>query len=182
MLPLYLGALAFGGTLLVASIFLGIGHHDVDHSADQDANPEQAHGQGDAFGWLPITSVRFWTFFLGFGGLAGTVLTYIGGTSRPIVAVIAAGIGWVSGIGMVGAMRRIQKGAGSELDAKDLRGETAEVTVAIAAGKVGKVRVSAKGRIFDLIAETDEAKTFAIGAKVMIVGEGDEGRVQVASA
>ena len=176
MLPIYLGALAFGGTLLVASIVLGLGHTHVDH----DHSPSHAHGQGDSFGWMPVTSIRFWTFFLGFGGLAGTVFTYLG-TARPIVAAVAAGIGWVSGVGVVAAMRRAQKGgAGSQLDPKDLRGETAEVTIAIANGQHGKVRVNAKGRVFDLIAETDEKQTFAIGAKVMIVGEGEEGRVQVA--
>jgi hypothetical protein len=182
MLPLYLGALAFGGTLLVASIFLGLGNHDVDHAADGDAGPSHAEGHGDSFGWLPITSVRFWTFFLGFGGLAGTALTYFGDTSRLVVGGVALAVGWLSGLGMVVALKKVRDGAGSELDPKDLRGETAEVMVPVGPGNHGKVRVDAKGRVFDLIAETDEQQTFAIGAKVMIVGEGDEGRVQVASA
>jgi hypothetical protein len=80
---------------------------------------------------------------------------------------------------MVAAMRKAQKGAGSELETKDLRGENAEVLVAVGKGKIGKVRVSAKDRVHDLIAETEENRTFAIGEKVTIVGDGDEGRVQV---
>jgi hypothetical protein len=187
VLTVYLAALAFGGTLLIATLVLGMGH-DVDHAggvdADGDADgggdADDAHGHGDVLGWLPIGSLRFWTFFLGFGGLGGTVLTYATSTSRPVVAAVAAGLGWVSGLGMVAAMRRIQTGAaGSELGLADLRGETAEIVIALTKGRAGKVRVHAKGRIHDLIAETDEPGTFEIGAKVMIIGQGDEGRVLV---
>jgi membrane protein implicated in regulation of membrane protease activity len=178
MLPVYLGALAFGGTLLVASLVLGLGHHDAGGGHD---GHDHDKGHGDTFGWLPVASVRFWTFFLGFGGLAGTLLTYATGTAWPIVAGASAVVGWASGVGVVSAMRRVKDGPGSELSAKELRGETAEVLVPIQKGTFGKVRVEAKGRVFDLIAETDEDQTFAIGAKVMIVGEGDEGRVQIAA-
>ena len=168
-MPVYLGALAFGGTLLIATLVLGLGHHDVDHQADHDAAAE--------LGWLPVTSIRFWTFLLGFGGLTGTALTYLG-SGRVITAIAAATVGWLSGVGMVAVMRKVKSGPGSEVSAKDLRGETAEVLVAIAPGTAGKVRVTAKGRIFDLIAESDD-RSFAIGDKVMIVGEGADGRVNV---
>lgn len=182
MLAVYLCALAFGGTLLVASLVMGFGHADGDVGGGHDTDggdPSHANGHGDAFGWLPVGSIRFWTFFLGFGGLAGTALTYLHSVSWPIVAAVAGGIGWASGIGVVAAMRRVQKGAGSELEPDELRGETAEVLVPIEKGKFGKVRLSAKGRVHDLLAETEDDRTFAIGATVTIVGEGDEGRVQV---
>jgi membrane protein implicated in regulation of membrane protease activity len=179
MLPVYLGALAFGGTLLVASLVLGFGHHDAGGGGHDH---DKGHDKGsDGFGWLPVASVRFWTFFLGFGGLAGTLLTYATGTAWPIVAGASAVVGWASGVGVVGAMRRVKDGPGSELSTKELRGETAEVLVPVKKGSFGKVRVEAKGRVFDLIAETEEDETFAAGAKVMIVGEGDEGRVQIAA-
>jgi membrane protein implicated in regulation of membrane protease activity len=181
MLTLYLGALAFGGTLLIASLVLGASDKDLDKSTDHHLDKD-AH-LGDGFAWLPVASLRFWTFLLAFGGAAGTALTYAGGVSRAVVAVIAVAVGWACGVGMVAVMRTVRKGSvGSELSPRDLRGETAEVVVAVARGTVGKVRVSAKGRIHDLIAETEDDATFAAGSKVMILGEGAEGRVQVTRA
>ncbi|HVV87447.1 MAG TPA: hypothetical protein VHE35_30605 [Kofleriaceae bacterium] len=185
MLPIYLGALAFGGTMLVASLVLGHGDgaHGGLHAGGGHGGAGHAHGHGDAWAWFPVASLRFWTFFLGFGGLTGTVLTYVHAGARPVVAIAAIVLGWAAGVGVVVAMRRAQRGGGaSQLEAADLRGETAEVTVAIAPGAIGKVRVRAKGRVFDLIAESDEDRRLAAGARVMIVGEGDGGRVQVVAS
>lgn len=171
MLPVYLGALAFGGTLLVASMFLG--------GDDKDTETDKDLGTG-GLDWLPVASLRFWTFFLAFGGAAGTALTFAGGLPAVVTGAIAFVVGWLSGLGMVQVMRTVRHGSvGSEISPKELGGETAEVIVSVARGEVGKVRVTAKGRIHDLIAETDEDDTFPAGSKVMIVGEGAEGRVQV---
>lgn len=173
MLTVYLGALAFGGTLLLASLVLGQKDADGDQGTDKDAHLE-------GLDWLPVASLRFWTFFLAFGGAAGTALTYAETMSAGPIAGAALAVGWVSGVGMVTAMRAVRKGSvGSQVSPKDLRGETAEVIVPVARGTIGKIRVNAKGRIHDLIAETDDDATFAAGDKVMILGEGAEGRVQV---
>jgi hypothetical protein len=175
MLPLYLGALAFGGTLLIASMVLGA------KDADQDAeHVDKDGGVIDGFAWLPVASLRFWTFFLAFGGATGTLLTWAGGLHPAVTGAIAFVVGWLCGLGMVQAMRSIRRGSvGSEVSARELGGETAEVVVPVSRGSHGKVRVSAKGRVHDLIAETDDDATFATGSKVMIVGEGADGRVQV---
>lgn len=171
MLPVYLGALAFGGTLLVASMFLG--GDDKDTETDKDLG-------GGGLDWLPVASLRFWTFLLAFGGATGTALTYAGGLPPAVVGAIAFVVGWMCGLGMIHVMRSVRRGSvGSEVSPKELGGETAEVLVAIGRGEIGKVRVTAKGRIHDLIAETDEEEKFPAGSKVMIVGEGAEGRVQV---
>jgi len=175
MLPFYLAALAFGGTLLIASIVLGSAHN-VDHVEDIDQGME--HGV-PGLEWLPVTSVRFWTFLLAFGGATGAALTASTDLSPGIIAGAAGTVGWVSGLAIVGALRTLRKNSvGSEVSAKDLRGETAEVIVALGKDRIGKVRVTAKDRILDLIAETDDGE-LGIGDKVMILGEGVEGRVQV---
>jgi hypothetical protein len=175
MLPLYLGALAFGGTLLIASMVLGSKDMDKDtESLDKDVGAESG------LDWAPVASLRFWTFLLAFGGATGTLLTFVGGLSPVVVGVITLAIGWVCGVGMVAVMRTVRRGSvGSEVSPRDLGGETAEVVVPVSRGTVGKIRVSAKGRVHDLIAETEDDATFATGSKVMIVGEGAEGRVQV---
>lgn len=177
MLSWYLGALAFGGTLLVASFVLGGGHHGGgDHAGDAHGH----HGGDQTFGWMPITSLRFWTFFLAFGGASGTLLTYFSDVSPALVGLASAGAGWFAGVAVVAAMRVAERGVDSEVKSSDLRGETANVTVAIEPGKFGKIRLSIKGRIVDLAAESDDA--FPTGSKVMIVGEAREGRVQVTAA
>ena len=104
---LYLGAVAFGVTLLAASFVLGdkdVGHGDVGH-ADLD------------FGvaWAPFGSLRFWVFFLTFGGGAGYALTWLG--SSTVAAAIGAGAtGWLSGALAVAIIRSMSKqSASSEL-------------------------------------------------------------------
>lgn len=172
MLEWYLGALAFGGTLLIASLVLGGGHHSGGGHGHVGKD-----NTGVGLAWLPITSLRFWTFFLGFGGAAGSLLTWLTGTGPAFVGIASAAVGWMSGVAVVAAMRAAEKGVDSEVKPSDLRGETASVTVAIEPGKFGKIRLSIKGRVVDLAAESDTA--FATGAKVMIVGDGEDGRVQV---
>jgi hypothetical protein len=157
-----------------------LGGKDADGDADHGDGEHEAHGAADGLWWLPVASLRFWTFLLAFGGIAGALLTWTASLGEPIVGVAALGVGWASGLGMVAAMRGLKKGSvGSEVELKDLSGESAEVVVALEKGQIGKVRLSAKGRVLDLIAETDDAEKLAVGATVMIVGEGEQGRVQV---
>ncbi len=181
MLQVYLGALAFGGTLLIASLLLGHGQKDLD-GADEGGGKDSDTKDtgGDSFAWLPVASLRFWTFLLAFGGAAGALLTWAGSLPVPGVAGIAGGVGWISGVAMVGAMRTLRRGsAGSELALAELHGESAQVLIAIPMGGVGKVRLNAKGRVVDLIAETEDTLPLPAGSTVMILGEGAEGRVQV---
>jgi membrane protein implicated in regulation of membrane protease activity len=184
MLGIYLGALAFGGTLLLASLVLGQKDADGGDSVDGDPDPAGVDpgapvGVG-GIDWLPVTSLRFWTFFLAFGGATGSALTQLTELGAGPVGGASFAVGWLSGLGMVEAMRTLRRGSvGSEVSTRDLRGEVAEVLIPVARGEVGKVRVVAKGRIHDFIAETDDDGGYVAGDKVMILGEGAEGRVQV---
>src|SRR5690606_26640749 len=78
---LYLGAMAFGVTLLVASFVLGdkeVGHGgDVGHGdvGDGDVGHGDLGHAGFGFAWAPFASLRFWVFFFTFGGGAGFALT-----------------------------------------------------------------------------------------------------------
>ena len=55
---IYLGAVAFGVTLLVASLFFH-GGKDIHHGHDTEAG----------LAWAPFASIRFWVFFFAFGGV-----------------------------------------------------------------------------------------------------------------
>ena len=173
MIELYLAALAFGGTLLAASLILGAKHHDHDGGTADD-------GSFDVMAWVPVTSLRFWTFFLGFGGAVGATLTALGSAGPVAIAIVAGVVGWVTGAAAVATLRALRtRAVDSTTSAGELAGATAEVLVAVARGEVGKVRVEAKGRQQDFLAETDDDAPLPAGSRVFVVGPAAEGRVAV---
>jgi hypothetical protein len=171
---IYLGAVAFGLTLLIASLVLG----------GKDAHAHDGHADGaDVFGVAPVTSLRFWVFLLAFGGGAGLALTWLG-SSVTIAAIGAVGIGWIAGAGAVAIISTLRKNSvSSELGATELVGTNGTLLLPCAPGKPGKVRVNVKGRAEDFVANVvDEGEALPTGASVLIVAEGDHGSLLVAKA
>lgn len=169
----YLGAVAFGVTLLVASFVLG--GKDTDHGG-------HAHDGGAVgLGLAPVTSLRFWVFLFAFGGGAGLALGALG-SSAGVAAGGALGIGWAAGALAVAAIRSLTKhSVSSELHGAELVGTTGTLVLPVGPGKPGKVRIDAKGRSEDYIANlVDDAGELASGTPVLIVGEGDRGSLLVA--
>ena len=151
----YLGAVAFGVTLLVAS--LALGGKDTDHGG-------HAHdGDGAGFGWAPIASLRFWVFLFAFGGGAGLALGGLG-SSAVVAAGGALGIGWASGTIAVAVIRSLTRhSVSSELGGADLVGATGTVVLPIGPGKPGKVRVDVKGRTEDYVANLFDERSESVG-------------------
>jgi membrane protein implicated in regulation of membrane protease activity len=167
---LYLGAVAFGVTLLVASFLLG--GKDTDHGDGGHADMGLA--------WAPFASLRFWVFLLTFGGGAGYALTKLG-SSSVIAGVGAAGIGWLSGALAVTVIRSMTKhSASSEVASAELIGSTGTLTLPIGPGQPGKVRVEIKGRAEDFVASVvDDGGNLPTGTTVLIVAEGERGSLLV---
>lgn len=169
MQNIYLGAVAFGVTLLLASFALG--GKDTDHGeVNLDAG----------LAWAPFGSMRFWVFFFTFGGGAGYALSRLGSTA--LVAGLGAGaIGWVSGALAVTVIRRLSKSSvSSDIGAAELVGMTGQLVLPVGPGQPGKVRVDIKGRAEDFVATSvDEAGTLPTGATVLIVAEGERGSLLV---
>jgi len=168
---IYLGAVAFGVTLLVASLVLG--GKDAGHDG---------HVEGDiGMGWAPIGSLRFWVFVLAFGGGAGLALTELG-SSEWVAAGGALGIGWLAGavaVAIVGSLRK--HSVSSEVGGLELVGTTGMLVLPVAPGKPGKVRVDVKGRTEDFVANlVEEGAELPTGTPVLIVAEGDRGSLLVA--
>src|SRR5436190_10577049 len=138
MQHIYLGAIAFGVTLLVASFLLG--GKDTDGDAGHD-------GGGDiGLAWAPFGSLRFWVFMFTFGGGAGFALTKLG-SSSVVAAAGAVGIGWLAGALAVTVIRSMTKNSvSSEVAGAEMIGLTGTLTLPIGPGKPGKVRVDIKGR------------------------------------
>jgi hypothetical protein len=174
MIAVYLTAVGFGGTLLLATLFLGAGHHAADGA---HGHPLGAH---DFNAWLPICSLRFWTFFLGFGGGVGAILTAQGVAAAGVVGAVSGVIGWVTGVTAVAVVRALRGTAvDSNVGEPELIGASGTVVVGIPEGNIGKVRFEAKGRSFDLVAEGEYSAAIPSGAHVIVVGRGDDGRVLV---
>lgn len=177
MSHIYLGAVAFGVTLLVASLFLGGKdvHAGGDHGGD-------THGDAaPGLGWAPVTSLRFWVFLFTFGGGVGLALTALG--SSELVTAIGAGVvGWVTGAMAVTIIRGMTKqSVSSQLAGKELVGSTGLLLLPAGPGKPGKVRVEIKGRQEDFVASVvEDGGDLPTGTPVLIVAEGDQGSLLVA--
>lgn len=165
---LYLFAVAAGVTLLVASLLLG----GKDHGA---------HGGEASLGWAPFVSLRFWVFFLAFGGAAGLALDALEG-NEAIAAVGAGVVGWAAGAIVVAVICVVTKqSASSEVGGAELVGTTGTLVLPVGPGRPGKVRVTVKGRTEDFVASiVDEGEELPTGAAVLVVAEGERGSLLVA--
>lgn len=171
MNAIYLVAVAFGATLLVASLVLG--GKDTDHG---DA------AQGDAgFAWAPFGSMRFWVFVLAFGGGAGLALTALG-SSALVSALGAVGIGWMAGAIAVTAVAHLGKhSVSSGVGGGELVGASGLLLLPASPTRPGKLRLDVKGRQEDFVAlVVADGGELAAGTDVLVVAEGDRGSLLVA--
>lgn len=199
MLALYLICFLIGGVLVALSAFSGGDHDadadfdfeadadvdadvdaDADGDADGDAEADHDSGHGfDGFGiseLLPIASLRFWTFFLAFGGLLGTLLTLVGHMNAIPVAVVTAIVGYLAGFGITAVVRRLKKEkVTSTVSSADCIGSSGRVMLPVSGSTAGQVRVELRGRILDFIAETDDDIELAIDEEVLIYDVRDDG-------
>lgn len=172
----YLGAVAFGVTLLVASFLMG--GKDTGHG---DSGGHAHDGADMALGWAPVTSLRFWVFLLTFGGGAGLAVGALG-SSEAVAAAGAVVIGWAAGAVAVAVVRSVTRhSVSSELGAGDIVGATGTLTLPVGPGKPGKVRVDIKGRTEDYVANVvDDGGELPTGSAVLVVAEGEGGSLLVA--
>jgi membrane protein implicated in regulation of membrane protease activity len=187
MLAAYLITLIVGGVLVVVSLVAGDGHGgdgaELDGDAATDGHGDVSHG-GDALdalmSWLPLSSLRFWTFFAAFFGLTGTALSVL--SVAPIATGIAAVlVGYVSGLALTRIVGRLHKSSSdSSLAAADLIGATAHVLLPVAAGRTGKVRLHLKDRTVDVLADTQEPAELVAGESALVIAAPHGGHVVIA--
>jgi membrane protein implicated in regulation of membrane protease activity len=162
VLSFYLFTGIVGMILLGVSIFSG--DHDHDHDLGHD------HG---AVGDTPVGffSLRFWTYFLAFGGSTGALLAWLTPTPEPFRGGIAAAVGLASAIAARAVLSRVFREAGAAFGttrAGDLVGKDAVVLVDVAPKAVGQVRVQLPDGTIDVLAlSVDEH--LAAGEHVVIV-------------
>lgn len=187
LLAAYLGSLVLGGGLLVVSAVLG-GHdhdhdvdHDVDHDADHDAADHDAalaHASASDALWLPIFSIRFWTFFLAFFGLTGLTLEGLRavgliGAHWGIVVGLAVAVGSIAGYVVSRIIRSLrQENVTSTVTPEvDYVGKAGEVLLDVAPGDPGLVRLDCKGVSIDVaaLAVDGDAPRMKRGSKVIVL-------------
>lgn len=185
---IYLSALVLGlGTLLLQFVMshvggdadggadhaVGEGHDELVVHADGETG---AHGLENPLG--VFLSMRFWTFSLFGFGMVGAPLHYLHLVGPLASLLMAVATGLLSGLGVALVHRWLQGSVSSMTTQTDTVGKAARVTVPMAKGQLGKVRVDVKGKRVDLLATSDSESLLA-GEEVVVVGyEGDRVRVE----
>jgi membrane protein implicated in regulation of membrane protease activity len=165
----YLGALLFGGLLLIASV-AGVGH-DGDAHAGGDGGLDQDHGQDEGTSWLALFGIRFWSFGGAFFGLTGLLLRGLGGDGlAPLVPAIASVVGAGAGLGASAIFRMLSRDTvGQVKGAAALVGREGLLLLPVDRGQRGKVRLAQPGGgHVDMVAESDD-DALGTGATVLIV-------------
>jgi membrane protein implicated in regulation of membrane protease activity len=196
MLPIYLSALVFGGTLILFSILLGGesdksieadkdfdfgGDKDFDFSANVDAEIDadieadagagadadlDVHGDVDST-WLPFLSMRFWTFGLTSFGLTGSILDGLE-TNHVLSLTFSIILGVAIGWVVAYAFHKLKKeSVTSKTNIKELQNEEAQAILPIGPGKMGKVRIQQGGEVVDVIAQSNDS--IARGENVLVI-------------
>jgi membrane protein implicated in regulation of membrane protease activity len=172
VLAVYLGSLAFGALLILASL-LGAGH---DADVHVDLHVGDGHGGGDghdqsqASALLALFGIRFWSFATMFFGATGAILHLFGGPALAVLApFIAAAVGVAAGLGASMTFRALSRDTVGQLRPGALIGRSGRLLLPVARGQRGKVRIAVPGSgDVDLIAESDDA-SLDTGADVLIV-------------
>jgi membrane protein implicated in regulation of membrane protease activity len=158
-----------GGSLFIQVVS---GHHDVGgHQVEMD-NHDASHGPG-------ILSLRSLTFGVAAFGLVGAPLDTLGvlGPLPALAVAIASGVAasFISGWAFRNVWRSSVSGAAAF---DELHGQTARVLVSCGPTERGKVRVSLKGQLVDLMATTRGGEIEQGAAVTVVEVLGDEVRIE----
>jgi len=208
MLTIYLTSLIIGGVFVGLSAIGVIGKdadvsHDVDADIDADVDTDidadvdadhdfdtthaltvtdASHGLEPAKRtmWLPVLSLRFWTFGSTFFGLTGTLLTTLTATGVILAAALSAGVG--AGVGTASAwiVRWMRKPVGEVVRLSEYRGQMAQTVLPLPMGGITRIRLNVQGRERDMLARAQEPVALPSGTNVVVLGIDDNGQAQIA--
>lgn len=186
MLTLYIVAAILGGGLILLSALGGFGDHSFDADANTDIDTSHdltdvAHASSDF--WLPFFSMRFWVYFVGGFGLFGLATTLFNVTAEPIRMFASLATGLLTGTIAAYLMRWARRDdTDSSVKEADFLGVTGTMVVPPTNGEPGKIRVSVKGDLIDMLALPLEGASIAKGDEIVVVTvEGDRAVVAKAS-
>jgi membrane protein implicated in regulation of membrane protease activity len=122
--------------------------------------------------WLPLLSLRFWTFALCFLGLTGLLLTWVQPDLDPwLVGLIALLMGLFCGLGAALVLRSLGRQSVSSLIRPEaLAGQIGQVEIPFDAHSRGRVRLNLGDSTVAFLAITQEERAFQVGDSVLVVG------------
>ena len=163
---IYAAIAAFGLLVLLVMLLAGDmfgGDHDIAHDG---------LGAGGDHGGPSIFSARIMSAFLTAFGVGGVLARYYG-----LSHVAASGVGIALGVVMSSLVFQFAKllysqQASSALHMRSLVGTAAEVSVAIPAGGIGQIAVSAGGERSEHVARSADGRALNRGAAVVVTALG----------
>jgi len=189
VLALYLAALIFGLGTFAVQLLSSSEADSAEHAAlpadAGDALPSELVNAGQAAtggGWASIFgSLRFYMFADIAFGAVGAPVTAFGSVAPGLTGAVALLTAFaVGGAASFGFRLLGRDTSGSGASEADLLGKVGRVLVACEKGRRGKVRLTVRGQLLDVVATTDELR-LAPGAGV-IVQEVHAERVHVCAA
>jgi hypothetical protein len=161
---------------------LDAGDLDADMDAELQFHPDHVHdlgdgqhGQGTPSGglvWFPFISIRFWVFFLTFGGMAGLLFEFLGGVTGLMSPVIAIATGYICGTTAVNVLRWARRSdVSTSMNQSEMVGMEAKVILPIEPNELGKIRIATRSGSEDMSAICqDGTVSLGVNADVIIHG------------
>ncbi|MEB3291178.1 MAG: NfeD family protein [Leptolyngbya sp.] len=188
----------FGGIFVLLAAIGGLDGADIDTDFDLDLDSPVPDPLDDvdvgtqidqtltalrSRWWLPLLSLRFWTFALCFFGLTGLLITLLTPSLSPwLTGLIAMGMGifcgWVAAVVLRSLSRQP---ISSMVKPESLIGQVGEVEIPFDQASRGKVKIVLGDSTVSYFAITQEERAFALGDSVLVVGM-EHGKLWVASA
>ena len=129
--------------------------------------------------WRSVLNIRFWTYFLAFFGLIGFLLTVLWFSIEPCTFLISLAFGGLGGAGVAATWAALKRGeSNSAVSASHLIGTMGPMIVACRPGEPGKVRLTVKGELIDMMAISASGAVLERGTQVTVIDlEGNYARV-----
>jgi hypothetical protein len=129
--------------------------------------------------WLPVLSLRFWTFGAAFFGLTGTLLSTLTATSAFFVAAMSAATG--IGVGTLSAwlVRWLRRPVGASVRIGDYSGAVGELMLPLRPGGITRIRLRVHERERTMLAVSPDPIELAAGTRVLVLGIDERGRAQI---
>lgn len=175
MLLVYWICCLVGGLFVVLAVVGGLdgaefdSEFEMDVGADRRDEEERSPLRRRRGLWLPIFSLRFWTFGTCFFGLSGILLSATEMVAATVV-LTSVGIGVICGSIVAIALRQLgRRRIDSLVRSTDYVGLSGTVEIPFDANSRGKIQLQIRGTTLGVMALTDDPNGFQVGDTVFIV-------------
>jgi membrane protein implicated in regulation of membrane protease activity len=170
MLTVYIACAILGFGLILFSLLSGHDGHEHGDVGSLSADHGLDGGHASASMFAFYASVQFWEYLLAtFGGL-GLLLTWLKLSAEPITAFIAGVTAVAVGIGAASVFKMLTtKQLDSTAKVSDMTGTIAKVLVVPRENDLGKIRMTVRGDIIDVLAKASPGVSLQQGQDVVVV-------------